>query len=58
MTQPNSRTIVHPGTGEEITFLKTSEENAGSYESIDVFLPFYLPEAKIRPHFHGKLEET
>ncbi|CAM3836434.1 cupin domain-containing protein [Alkalicoccus chagannorensis] len=39
MPVKNERTIVHPFTGEEITFVETYEETGGAYIVIEVYLP-------------------
>ncbi|MFA9457361.1 cupin domain-containing protein [Halalkalibacter sp. AB-rgal2] len=55
--EPNyNKTIVHAITGEEITFLESSEETGGKYEYIEVFLP---PKGEGPPlHYHRQFEET
>lgn len=50
------RTIKHAFTGEEITFLETSQDTNGAYEHIEVYLP---PKGEgPRLHYHLKFEET
>ncbi|UCZ52471.1 cupin domain-containing protein [Bacillus shivajii] len=54
-TSNQSKTITHKLTGEEITFLKSSEDTRGEYEYIEVYLP---PKGEGPPlHYHRSFEE-